>query len=276
VWVQAQVLTAFSELPDANETAVVLARHIARNAPQNEISIPDYNATMALARVLAARGHLRDAWQLVSHREIRNPGAGLPGQIAALGGVESDSMAAMLRRAPTPLQRAEEWGTVWWLIARQDTTLLRGIARQSDFRRGLLGTEWLRRISAYYAILANAHSRLARGDTASALRILLAMPDTVCVYCEAFRFATARLLTATGRFEEAARWFSPTPTIGDIGPLAVMWRLERARLSERMDHRSEAIDDYGYVAAMWQHADSVLLPYVAESRRALERLGSDR
>jgi len=55
-----------------------------------------------------------------------------------------------------------------------------------------------------------------------------------------------------------------------------MWRLERARLSERMGHRSEAIDDYRYVAGMWQHADSVLLPYVAESRRALERLRNDR
>ena len=28
VWVQVQVLTAFSELPDANETAVLLARDI--------------------------------------------------------------------------------------------------------------------------------------------------------------------------------------------------------------------------------------------------------
>ncbi len=276
VWVQAQVLTAFWELPDANETGVELAQHIARNAPQNEISTPDFNATMALARGLAARGHLGDAWRLVSQQHIRDPGFGLPGEIAALGGAESDSVAALLRRSPTPLQRAEEWGTVWWLIARQDTTLLHAIARSGFLGRDWLGTDLGRKLSAYYAVLATANSRLARGDTASALRILLAMPDTLCFSCEPFRFATARLLAATGRLEEAARWFSPTPTIGEMGPLAVMWRLERARLSERMGHRSEAIDDYRYVAAMWQHADSVLLPYVAESRRALERLGSDR
>jgi len=103
----------------------------------------------------------------------------------------------------------------------------------------------------------------------------LAMPDTVCFTCEPFRFSTARLLAATGRLDESLRWFSSAPTIWDIGPLAVMWRLERARLSERMGHRSEAIDDYRYVAGMWQHADSVLLPYVAESRQALVRLGND-
>jgi tRNA A-37 threonylcarbamoyl transferase component Bud32 len=274
VWAQAQVLFAFAELPDANETGVAMARLMARNAPPNDARAPDFNMTMALARLLAARGHLAEAWRLVSRQEIKIPGPALAGQIAALGGAESDSMAALLRRSPMPLQRAEEWGTVWWLIARKDTTLLHGLARQSGL--DVLRADWRRKIFAYYAVLAKAHSTLARGDTASALRILLAMPDSVCWTCETFRFTTARLLAATGRLDEAARWFSASPTIWDMGPLAVMWRLERARLSERMGHRAEAIDDYRYVAGMWQHADSVLLPYVAESRRALERLSSDR
>ena len=275
VWVQVQVLYAFAELPDANETGVAVAQHIVRTAQKSEISITDYSTPMALAQLLAARGHLGDAWHIVSQQEIRNPGRSLPGEIAALGGELSDSIAALLRRSSTPLERLDDWGTPWWVVARQDTTLLRRIAVRSDSHRVSLGDN-PGMVTAYYTVLANAHSALVRSDTASALRILLAMPDTICSSCAIYRVSLARLLVATGRLEEASRWFSPTPTIWDIGPLAVMWRLERARLSERMGHRAEAIDDYRYVAGMWQHADSVLLPYVAESRRALERLRSDR
>jgi len=275
VWVQVQVLYAFAELPDANETGVAVAQHIVRTAQKSEISITDYSTPMALAQLLAARGHLGDAWHIVSQQEIRYPGVGLPGEIAALGGEPSDSIAALIRRSSTPLERVDDWGTPWWVVARQDTTLLRRIAVRSDSHRVSLGDD-AAKSTAYYTVLANAHSALVRSDTASALRILLAMPDTICSSCAIYRFSLARLLVATGRLDEASRWFSPTPTIWDIGPLAVMWRLERARLSERMGHRSEAIDDYRYVAGMWQHADSVLLPYVAESRRALERLRSNR
>ena len=131
------------------------------------------------------------------------------------------------------------------------------------------------RVGRWWATLARAHAALARHDSTSALRILLAMPDSLCGSCELYRFTTARLLAATGRLEEASRWFSPVPSKFSMGPFVVMWRLERGRLAERMGNRSQAIDDYGYVAGMWQHADSELLPYVEESRLALERLRND-
>src|SRR5438874_13748022 len=175
VWTQVQVLYAFAELPDANETAVAMARQIGRKTPQNAITIPDFNMIMALARLLAARGHLGEAWRIVSREEIRNPGSGLPGQIAALGGAESDSMAALLRRSPTPLQHVKDWGTLPWLIAQHDTTRLREIAVPTDVRRVLLGPELLRKVSEYYRILGKVQSTLVHGDTASAIRILLAM-----------------------------------------------------------------------------------------------------
>src|SRR5439155_2398996 len=62
VWVQVQVLYAFAELPDANETGVAVAQHIVRTAQTSEISITGYSTPMALAQLLAARGHLGDAW----------------------------------------------------------------------------------------------------------------------------------------------------------------------------------------------------------------------
>jgi len=81
-------------------------------------------------------------------------------------------------------------------------------------------------------------------------------------------FLNGRLLAATGRLDEASRWFSSAPTISDIGPLAVMWRLDcTASQSEWaiVLRRSMTTLCRWYVAAR----RFVLLPYVAESRRAL-------
>ena len=57
--------------------------------------------------------------------------------------------------------------------------------------------------------------------------------------------------------------------------LRVMWMLERGRVNERLGARPKAIDAYLYVANAWRHADPLLLPYVTEARRGLERLSSD-
>lgn len=273
VWDQAQVLSAFMELPDSDETAVELAREMARHGPKSELSPTDFDMRMALAKALAGRGHLHEAWQVVSGDKIRNPGTWLPGQIAALAGWASDSMAALLRRSSELLTRPVAWGTAWWLAGGQDTITLRQAAHRLVDSSGYYP---LVNVGGWFTTLARAHAALARHDTTSALRILLAMPDSLCYSCELYRFTTARLLAAAGRLQEAARWFSPTPSQSAMGPFAVMWRLERGRLAERTGNRSQAVDDFGYVLGMWQHADAELLPYVEESKRALQRLRSDR
>ncbi|MCZ6760139.1 MAG: hypothetical protein O7D29_07180, partial [Gemmatimonadetes bacterium] len=61
---------------------------------------------------------------------------------------------------------------------------------------------------------------------------------------------------------------------GDRPPhgLQVVVALEWARLNERLGNRDTAIDAYGLVADMWQHADDLLQSFVSEAREALQRL----
>jgi len=151
---------------------------------------------------------------------------------------------------------------------RLATSIMRMQSTSGDLRYNL----------AYYDTVTKAHLTLARGDTDVVLPTLFAIPDSVYPVCASpvWRFSNARLLAAKGRLEEASRWLAPTPMfLWWMGPFNVMWRLERARVAERMGKREQAIADYWYVAHMWQHADSVLLPYVDESRRAIQRLGTD-
>jgi hypothetical protein len=171
----------------------------------------------------------------------------------------------------------EQWAVMWWLIAQSDTVALRRAMRQADSAAKRNAGPDLKNDAAYYRDVANAHLALARRDTALALRLLLAIGDTGCRTCSLHRLTTARLLAALGRLDDAERWLLPRPDpMYEPGPVTILWCLEQARVAERLGKKPEAIEDYWYVANMWQHADSVLLPYVAESRAALERLHSDR
>lgn len=79
---------------------------------------------------------------------------------------------------------------------------------------------------------------------------------------------------AQGREREAAqlldRDFAPYLHAGE--PL---WRLERARVQERLGNRDKAITEYRFVADVWRHADPELQPYVEEAKAALKRLGGE-
>ena len=55
-------------------------------------------------------------------------------------------------------------------------------------------------------------------------------------------------------------------------PTDVWWRLERARVNQRLGHTERAIYDYSFVADVWRNADEMLQPNVAEAREALARL----
>jgi hypothetical protein len=54
-----------------------------------------------------------------------------------------------------------------------------------------------------------------------------------------------------------------------------LWRLEQARVRERVGRRAEAARDFGYVVDLWRNADEELQPYVAEARAALARLNAE-
>ena len=125
----------------------------------------------------------------------------------------------------------------------------------------------------YQAGAARAFLALARGDSADALRQLVALPDTVCD-CLMHHIVAAQLLEAGGRFAAADSQLARAhPAILDLAD--GYWYLERGRVAERVERVAEAVPDYRYVAALWRHADPGLQPYVQEAHAALARLAAE-
>jgi len=54
------------------------------------------------------------------------------------------------------------------------------------------------------------------------------------------------------------------------------YRLEHARVSERLGQRELALRDYHYVARAWRRADPELRDSVDEAIKAIERLGGGK
>jgi len=125
------------------------------------------------------------------------------------------------------------------------------------------------------AAAARGYLALARGDTSDALDRFLALPDSLCPYCEDQRLISAQLLEARGREREAASLLDRE--IGHSPPSfwEPFWALERARVNERLGNRAKALAGYSFVAAVWMHAESELQPYVAEARAAVTRLSAE-
>ncbi len=116
---------------------------------------------------------------------------------------------------------------------------------------------------------------LARGDTSDALNRFLALPDSLCPFCDDQRLISAQLLEARGREREAAS--SLDREIGHSPPSfwEPFWALERARVNDRLGNRAKALAGYSFVAAVWMHADPELQPYVAEAHAGLKRLSGE-
>jgi hypothetical protein len=49
--------------------------------------------------------------------------------------------------------------------------------------------------------------------------------------------------------------------------------LELGRIAERLGERHKAAECYGFVVATWRRPDPELLPYMAQARDGLARLG---
>jgi serine/threonine-protein kinase len=281
-WAQAQLFFAYFGLADSAETQVSVARHLVN---RTEVAPLFFNTGAYLATALAIRGHLAEAWSVASRRETQDF-FGVADQIAALGAVSSDSVVALLHRS-VPNFEFREGCRMWWSLASEDTV---EIGKVRDFGRALLhrptpSNDRRNELSFFendlslFDSIATARLRLARGDTNTALPALLSIQDRQPMLCKSLvgRLLVARAFAAKGKLDEAARWLGHSSLVEfALGPFNVMWRLQRARVAERMGNRTQAVDDYWYVAHMWQHADSVLQPYVAESRAALARLRSDR
>jgi predicted Zn-dependent protease len=115
---------------------------------------------------------------------------------------------------------------------------------------------------------------LARADTTSALELFLALPSTTTGAEVGFeRLTTVQLLVARGRYREAAARIAQRIRSTPL-PTDVLWTLERARASEGLGDREQALAAYSEVVDTWARADEQLQVFVREARAGLERLRS--
>ncbi len=84
------------------------------------------------------------------------------------------------------------------------------------------------------------------------------------------------MLLAVGRLNDATAAIDrPFPEQLYFSSAEGLWRLERARITEQVGRRAEAVREYSYVLDSWRNADEELQPYVQEARAALQRLSSE-
>ena len=282
--------------PDTAGTAIRVLRHLSEPgrgaggaAPWvlDPLSWPKY-----LARALAFRGHLREAFA-VNERLLRQPSASQwsrwsdPFHDLSLLGIVPDSQArATFERS---LESTDGWadetpprhlrGLPWWL-SRGDTVALARFAalaarmdRAPSTPRAALRARLLGETSI-------AFLDLARGDTTAALRKLRAIPDTLCLAdnagtCFHLHLVLARLHAARGEYRDAGGLLDRWRWSGGSTPSFVLATLELGRISERLGDNQKAAACYDFVVATWRRPDPELLPYVAEAREGLARLRRD-
>ncbi|HEX6050716.1 MAG TPA: serine/threonine-protein kinase, partial [Gemmatimonadaceae bacterium] len=262
----------------AHETTMRIAREALRRAGPSDSAA----AIATVARTLASRGHIVEAF------ELDPTGNEWAFAEYALGGslppdIVRDRYARVLRDArPTPPRTPRERGhrialtlpLAWWTAHGDTVSLQRAIALAHRFTTHT-GASVEDGVWRYVAAAAEADLALARHDTAEALRRFFALPDTLCPWCRYERLQTAQLLAATGRWREAYTFTRRGlgSTVEFDGVSQVAWTLIAARAAEATGLRDEARREFRLVADRWRFADAPLRRVAAEARLAALRLG---
>ncbi len=277
--------------PDSNETAVQVFRRLASQPLEKSQTVPWVVDSLVRAQYLASsltfRGHLREAYQ-TDRRLIEEPTASRFPDVAdpfldlALLGVLPEQMAGQAFRPSLEQGVTVSWyfdfqsrslsGLPWWAMKRDTAALalfgrrMGQAATRAEDPENRLRAEYLQTASAAYLALV-------RGDTVTALSRFAALPEFACrsVQCFHEKRTEAALLAARGENLRAGAildlWFTRSTSA-----IAVLARLERGRIAERLNDRETAIRSYQYLGDAWRHADPELQPYVAEARNGLARL----
>ena len=264
----ASAMQSFRGWADTLETGVMLARRLVDARPGSHSYRDPEEALSQLQSSLAHHGRIREALA------AGPPPPWLVGSAAMMGILPSDSAGAVLRRSlrTDPLwPRSHAVMGAPWFAAQRDTASLRELARRADSLAQSGGGGFHRPYGAYLAGAARALLLLARGDTATAVNTLLALPDTACERCVTLQVTRGMVLERAGRDQEAAAVLGAEPP-GFFYPTDGLWMLARARVAERMGNAPRARSAYRYVRDVWSHADPELQPAVEEARAALARL----
>jgi 1,2-phenylacetyl-CoA epoxidase PaaB subunit len=241
-----------------------------------------------LAGSLAVRGHLLEALQ-TGRRLIEQPTASRWRDVSdpfldlALLGALPEEMAGQAFRPSLEEGVTVTWyggfqsrslsGLPWWAMKRDTAALalfgrrMGEAAARADGPANRLRAQYLQAASAAYLALV-------QGDTVTALSRFAALPEFACLtirWCFHEKRTEAALLAARGEDLRAAAildlWFTRSTSA-----IAVLARLDRGRIAERLNDRETAIRSYQYLVDAWRHADPELQPYVAEARNGLARL----
>jgi tetratricopeptide (TPR) repeat protein len=287
-------LEVLATWPDSGETAIRLLRRIGephRSAGGDAPWVLDSIMwPQLLAHALVFRGHLREALE-TNRRLLLDPGASEwswfldPFLSLSLLGALPDSIArAVFARGLDP---AAYWGRnavprhllglPWWLAHRDTVSLARLVSRAGEVtdRAGQPSVVLRARLLGAGAI---AYGALARGDSATATRLLETLPDTLCLAdnfgktCSHLNLTLGRLLAARGEYGRARDLLEDWRWTASSDPMFVLATLELGRIAERLGDTTKAAECYGFVMAAWHRPDRELLPYVAEAREGLARV----
>jgi len=202
-------------------------------------------------------------------------------QFALVGGVSKDSATQLGRTWSTNPGEGALYAAPL-LAAGHDTATLAATVRRMEAMQQHLPPNLppIAHDAVGYVIAATrAFLALARGDSAEALRLFDARPDTACFgTCVIDDLVHVQLLAARGRPADAAARLE-RPLVGfspGIMPVEVLRALERGRVNERLGNRDRAIEGYSLVVQAWRNPDPELLPYVTEARAALARLAGEK
>jgi eukaryotic-like serine/threonine-protein kinase len=262
-------MLALAQVADSAETAVALSRALAAAPPGDAAWLGPADRQLRLGTALLFRGHVREAVRII----YQNPEA-LPVHLVETGLVARDlpdTAVGLFHRIAEGNRVVGVATTLPWWAARRDSAAIKAIERRTDSIARAAPLEVDRGIARYAADAARAYLALLRHDTATAVRRLEALPDSLCPLCYQQRITLGQLL-ASGRDDRRAAALLDRWLVDLTVPSAVIWALERARVAERLGERDTAVRGYQYVADVWRHADPELQTYVTEAKQGLARL----
>jgi tetratricopeptide (TPR) repeat protein len=266
-------------LADSAETAVQLIRALHRGNREHVGEpwvVDSLMWSKYLARLLLLRGHIHEAGAVYRTligdptRIVRFGGFMDPVvDLGLLGELPADTVGLILAQlSPSGLHPR---ALPWWLF-RRDTSSLRGfiLGTREQARDAATPVERLR--ASDFAAVGEAFLALARGDSTSALQMLEARPDSICLVTGCFfsKLIEARLLVARREDRKAAslleryRWGNSV--------FFVVATMEGGQIAERLGERNRAVENYQQVVDFWRRADPELQTYVRQAQDGLGRL----
>jgi len=266
----------FRHIPDSAEMVVRMTRaYIARPQTDTLLRVTRHGCVAGqLLKGLEFRGHLRDADRLIS-LDSHGMRALIMYDLARFNAVPRDTSRAEFNRILALAPRTRMPRLYSWWATDGDTAAIRTYIDSFWAEGDRIRTPSEDAMIRAYIMSGRGYLALARGDSATALRVLAGTKDTLSECWSDNRVTIVRLLMAAGRYREAAhrlerRW--PGTTSCSNGVDDVLWTMERARVLDRLGQHDAAAANYAFVMAAWRTADPELQPYVREATAALRRL----